>query len=184
LTGPGTTGYYRDMTDKPPAIDYLSVADLILDQQNVRKHSPENVNAIAASLRQFGQQTPIVVDADFVVRKGNGTVMARQQIGWGEVQFIRTKLRGKAARAYSVADNRTGDLSEFDQKALLEELRLLEQEDPNLRAAAGFSEQEVRELEAEIAAAGQSPAEFAKHEVNVKTKVTCPKCGHQISIAR
>ena len=41
----------------------IKITELSLDPSNVRKHSRRNLNAIKASLRKFGQQKPIVVDA-------------------------------------------------------------------------------------------------------------------------
>jgi ParB-like chromosome segregation protein Spo0J len=95
-------------------IERISVADLSLDPSNVRKHSRRNLDAIKASLRKFGQQKPIVVDAKGIVLAGNGTLTAAQELGWTDIDIIRTELAGVEATAFAIADNRTAELAEWD----------------------------------------------------------------------
>jgi ParB-like chromosome segregation protein Spo0J len=92
----------------------IALADLSLDPSNVRKHSRRNLDAIKASLRKFGQQKPIVVDAKGIVLAGNGTLTAAQELGWTEIQIVRTELAGVEATAFAIADNRTAELAEWD----------------------------------------------------------------------
>jgi ParB-like chromosome segregation protein Spo0J len=92
----------------------IAVADLSLDPSNVRKHSRRNLDAIKASLRKFGQQKPIVVDAKGIVLAGNGTLTAAKELGWTEIQIARTELAGVEATAFAIADNRTAELAEWD----------------------------------------------------------------------
>ena len=53
--------------------EIVSIDSLQFDPANVRKHGEKNLATIKASLSRFGQQKPIVVDANGVVRAGNGT---------------------------------------------------------------------------------------------------------------
>jgi len=94
------------------------VKDLTTDPANVRRHSRRNIDAIKASLKRFGQVKPIVVDSKGVVRAGNGTLQAAVDLGWSEVWVIETKLDGAEATAYAIADNRTGELAEWDLESL------------------------------------------------------------------
>ena len=50
------------------------------DPANVRRHGEKNLATIKASLARFGQQKPLVVDADGVVRAGNGTLVAAKAL--------------------------------------------------------------------------------------------------------
>ena len=90
------------------------ITELSLDPSNVRKHSRRNLDAIKASLRKFGQQKPIVVDAKGIVLAGNGTLTAAQELGWTEIEIVRTELAGVEATAFAIADNRTAELAEWD----------------------------------------------------------------------
>ena len=108
------------------------------DEKNARRHSTENINAIASSLREFGQQKPVVVRKSGVLIAGAGTLEAAKRLGWTEIDVVVSMLSASKARAYSIADNRTGDMSEFDDDALLRELRFLV-DDPEIdQLALGF----------------------------------------------
>jgi hypothetical protein len=52
-------------------VETVEISTLSSDPANVRRHSARNVEAVKASLRRFGQQIPLVVDAQNVVRVGN-----------------------------------------------------------------------------------------------------------------
>lgn len=134
-------------TKKKPTtrvIERVSIASLKLDPQNARRHSDVDIAAVAKSLDKFGQQTPIVVDVNGVVVKGNGTMMAAMQLGWTELEVLHTSLSGEALRAYAIADNRTGELSDWDYERLVKQLG--EMEDAELLAATAWSSDEIQEL--------------------------------------
>ena len=124
----------------------ISVADLSLDPSNVRKHSRRNLDAIKASLRKFGQQKPIVVDAKGIVLAGNGTLTAAQELGWTEIQIVRTELAGVEATAFAIADNRTAELAEWEEDKLSQVLQSLKVEDADLLAATGYDAAEVDKM--------------------------------------
>lgn len=117
------------------------------DPANTRKHSRRNLDAIKASLRRFGQQKPIVVDAKGVVLAGNGTLAAATELGWSEIQIVRTALAGVDATAFGIADNRTAELAEWDEN-LADVLASLKAEDFPL-AEIGFDEADLAELAGE-----------------------------------
>ena len=127
-------------------IESIAVADLSLDPSNVRKHSRRNLDAIKASLRKFGQQKPIVVDAKGIVLAGNGTLTAAKELGWTEIQATRTELAGVEATAFAIADNRTAELAEWDEDGLAKVLESLKVEDADLLAATGYDAAEVDKM--------------------------------------
>jgi site-specific DNA-methyltransferase (adenine-specific) len=132
-------------------IESIKVADLSLDPSNVRKHSRRNLDAIKASLRKFGQQKPIVIDAKGIVLAGNGTLTAAQELGWTEIDIIRTELAGVEATAFAIADNRTAELAEWEEDKLAQVLQSLKVEDADLFAATGYDDAEVDKMvEAEV----------------------------------
>jgi DNA modification methylase len=124
----------------------IALADLSLDPSNVRKHSRRNLDAIKASLRKFGQQKPIVVDAKGIVLAGNGTLTAAKELGWTEIQIVRTELAGVEATAFAIADNRTAELAEWDEDGLANVLQSLKVEDADLLAATGYDAAEVDKM--------------------------------------
>jgi len=158
------------------------VSDLTPDPANARKHSERNIEAIAGSLRRFGQQTPIVVDSSGVVRKGNGTLLAAQYLGWSELDAIETDLKGSEATAYAIADNRTAELAEWDDGVLLATLEGLQVDDEDLLEATGFSEEELERLAAASSNdEPEGPEDFPEVDESIETNRECPKCGYRWS---
>ena len=137
--------------------ELVPIDSLTFDPSNVRKHGEQNLATIKASLNRFGQQKPIVVDANGVVRAGNGTLMAAKALGWKEIAVVRSTLAGSEATAYAIADNRTAELAEWDDDALKQTLAALQIEDEDLAVATGF---DAKEIDAMLA-----PDEVAEDEV-------------------
>lgn len=127
-------------------IESRSVADLSNDPANARKHNEANIAAIVASLRRFGQQKPIVIDSNNVVRAGNGTLEAARQLGWDSIQCVVTSLKGSDAIAYAIADNRTAELAEWDEGILGAQLNGLLSESEEIALAAGFTAEEIEAM--------------------------------------
>lgn len=125
-------------------IETCPIATLSPDPANLRKHSQRNLDAIAASLRKFGQQKPLVVDKNNIVLAGNGTLAAAKSIGWTEIKIVRSDLAGVSATAFGIADNRTAELAEWDEK-LGEMLQALKADNVNL-PDIGFDELTLSQL--------------------------------------
>jgi ParB-like chromosome segregation protein Spo0J len=127
----------------PLRIERVPIDSINPDPANVRAHPERNLEAIKGSLARFGQQKPIVVDGDGIVRAGNGTLAAARSLGWTEIDVVRTKLRGADAVAYAIADNRTGDLAEWDPQALHDQVVALPDD---LREVIAFEDDEIAAL--------------------------------------
>lgn len=104
----------------------VEISSLVFDPVNARKHDSRNLEAIKGSLTRFGQQKPIVVDAKGVVLAGNGTLAAAKALGWTEIWVKQSDLDTVNASAYSLADNRTAELAEWDDEILQQQLAALE----------------------------------------------------------
>jgi hypothetical protein len=124
----------------------IKVSDLSADPANARKHDEKNIDSIVASLRRFGQQKPIVIDASKVVRAGSGTLEAAKRIGWETIECVETNLKGSDAIAYAIADNRTAELAEWDPDILAAQLSGLLTDDEALLKSSGFTVDELDEL--------------------------------------
>lgn len=125
-------------------IEKIAIDKLLLDPANARKHGQKNLDSIKGSLAKFGQQKPIVVNADNVIVAGNGTMQAAKELGWKEINIVRTDLKGSDITAFGIADNRTSELAEWDDKVLSELLEGLKAEDFDL-SAIGFNDEDFAE---------------------------------------
>jgi hypothetical protein len=120
------------------------LADLHPDPLNRNTHGERNLGSIQASLVAFGQQKPLVVDHDNVIRAGNGTYLAAIRAGWVAIDIVRTDLVGTELRLYAVADNRTAALAEPDYVGLAEDFRDWQEQgvDQLLLDASGWDQME------------------------------------------
>lgn len=105
------------------AIDYLPLTQLTPYARNSRTHSPEQLTALANSIRAFGFNNPVLVDAEGTIVAGHGRVQAAALAGLDTVPCIRlTHLTEAQRRAYVIADNRLGELSGWDMALLASEV--------------------------------------------------------------
>jgi len=127
-------------------IETVKVGSLTIDPNNARRHSQRNIDAIAKSLQRFGQRRPLVVWRDQVIA-GNGTLQAAIGIGWQVVDITRCPddWTKDEAQAYAIADNRIGELAEWDNETLL---GILGELDDDLIAATGFDDPELEDINA------------------------------------
>lgn len=102
---------------------------------------------MAASIRRFGFNQPILALEDGTIVAGHGRFAAAALIGLESVPVITlSDLNPEEARAYCLADNRLADLADWDEDLLIEELNNLGDTNPELVEAAGWSEAEVAYL--------------------------------------
>lgn len=127
-------------------IDY-PIKKLRPHPKNARLHDSTNIKAIMQSLKVYKQRTPIVVwgKQNYVV-KGCGTLEAAKKLGWKTIQIVRAdNFSETEILSYSLADNKTTDLSEFDFEKVGELLRDLSARDEDL-SVTGFQDYEVTPL--------------------------------------
>jgi DNA modification methylase len=119
------------------------VVDLIPYVNNARTHSEQQVLQIAASIKEFGFNSPVLVDGENGIIAGHGRVMAAKKLGLDEVPTIELKhLTKTQKKAYILADNRLALNSGWDNDLLALELQKLEEEGFNLELL-GFDNTEL-----------------------------------------
>lgn len=100
----------------------MSIADIKPYENNPRKND-KAVDAVAASIKKFGWKNPIIVDADNVIIAGHTRYNAAKKLKLETVPCIRaTDLTEEQAKAYRLADNKTGELATWDDGLLKVEL--------------------------------------------------------------
>lgn len=104
-------------------IELVPIDSVLQDPENARLHSTEQLRYIAASLKRFKQQKPIVVGKDNVIIAGNGTHLAAKILNWKDILIIRSELSMEEARAYGIADNQIPLHSEWDVESLSKHLK-------------------------------------------------------------
>ena len=131
---------------KFPQYKTVPTASLIPYVRNARTHSPDQVDKIAASIREFGFLNPIITDGQNGIVAGHGRVMAAQKLGLDTLPTIdAAHLTEAQRRAYMLADNRTALDAGWDNDLLKIELQDLEAEGFDL-TLTGFDLGEIAAL--------------------------------------
>src|ERR1035437_8838945 len=82
------------------------------------------VDAVAASLREFGFRQPIVCDSEMVIIVGHTRWKAAKKLGLTKVPVhVAKDLTPTQIKAYRIADNKTNELAEWDMDLLPIEIR-------------------------------------------------------------
>ena len=124
----------------------VPVAKLVPYVNNARTHSPEQINKLRSSLREFGFINPVIIDRDFGVIAGHGRILAAKEEGITEVPCVfADHLTDAQKKAYIIADNRMAMDAGWDEELLRVEIEALQAEDFDL-ALTGFDEKELSKL--------------------------------------
>jgi DNA modification methylase len=108
-------------------------SELIFDPANARRHPEPNLEALKGSLRVYGQRKPVVVNRRTrIIEAGNGTLQAARALGWSHLAVVYVDDDPMTAAGFSIADNRTAELAEWDRAALDKLLSELKTDDPVL----------------------------------------------------
>lgn len=163
-------------------LEQIALEALIPYARNARKHSDEQVAQLAASIREFGFNAPVLVDAENGIIAGHGRVLAARKLGLESVPCLRLNhLSDTQRRAYILADNRLAELGGgWDEEMLGIELSDLRETDFDLDLV-GFDgaaiERFLNPPEPQQANV-ESPEDFPEVDESIKTEHQCPKCGY------
>lgn len=101
--------------------------DDVKPYENNPRFNDKAVDAVAASIKEFGFKVPIVVDKNNVIVAGHTRLKAAQKLGLEEVPVIvADDLTEEQIKAFRLADNKVSELAEWDFSKLEEELAGLE----------------------------------------------------------
>jgi len=106
-----------------------SISSLQPDHKNARRRTDRSAQLIGESLQKYGAARSIVIDEDNRILAGNGTIEGAKKAGIKNVRIIETDgseiiavqrigLTEDEKIGLALADNRTSDLSEWDQEML------------------------------------------------------------------
>ncbi len=124
----------------------VPIGKLVPYVNNARTHSPEQINKLRSSLREFGFINPVIIDRDFGVIAGHGRILAAKEEGITEVPCVfADHLNEAQKKAYIIADNRMAMDAEWDEELLRVEIEALQAEAFDL-SLTGFDDKELSDL--------------------------------------
>jgi DNA modification methylase len=140
-------------------VERRSVGDLVPYARNARTHSPEQVDQIAGSIKEWGWTVPVLVDEEGGLIAGHGRVMAAKKLGLQEIPVMVASGWSEAQkRAYVLADNKLALNAGWDNDLLKVELEGLKELDFDLDLT-GFGADELAVLLAEKTEGNTDPDE-------------------------
>ena len=122
------------------------IDDLVPYASNARTHSPQQIEQIARSIREFGFVNPVLVSSDGGIIAGHGRVLAARSLGMREVPTLDVHwLTPQQRRAYILADNQLALNAGWDESLLQQELGALREIGFDL-TVLGFADERLDDL--------------------------------------
>ncbi len=127
-------------------VERWPIEKLVPYARNARTHADEQVSQIAASIKEWGWTTPVLVDETGGIIAGHGRTLAAQRLKMTDVPVMVAKGWSDAKkRAYVIADNKLALNAGWDNEMLALELGELQGMDFDLNLT-GFSAEEIAAL--------------------------------------
>jgi len=127
-------------------VERWSIDKLTPYARNSRTHSDEQISQLAASIKEWGWTTPVLVDEDGSIIAGHGRTLAAQRLKMTEVPVMVAKGWSDAKkRAYIIADNKLALNAGWDNELLALEFSELQGMDFDLDLT-GFTADEIAAL--------------------------------------
>lgn len=147
---------------------YLAdINDLIPYIRNARTHSESQIAQIAASIKEFGFLSPILIAEDNTILAGHGRLAAARKLGLKQVPCVKeSHLTETQRRAYIIADNKLSLNAGWDEDMLAIELSELQGADFDLDIL-GFDE-------SELASIFEEDKEIKEDDFNVEEELNKP----------
>lgn len=137
------------MPESEPAAVWLPITDLKPWDKNPRRNA-EAVAKVADSIQRFGFGAPIIArEADRTIIAGHTRWLAAKKLGLQRVPVRLLALDPADAQLLALADNKLGEIAEWDDEALARLLADLKSQDVDL-SASGFDGKEIDQLLAEL----------------------------------
>lgn len=155
-------------------VESWAVERLIPYERNTKKHPEEQIEKLAKSLKEFGWDQPIVVDADGVIIKGHGRRLAALHLGLKKVPVVkRDDLTPEQVKALRIADNK---VAETDHDVAMLEQELRELQDVEFDMSDFLNERELEFLMDDLGTISESDiSDDLAEEVEEKNKGTSDK---------
>ena len=115
----------------------MNIIDLKIDDLKPYENNPrinkDAIEPVANSIEEFGFKVPIIVDRNNVIIAGHTRLLAAKKLGLNVVPcLIADDLTEEQVKAFRLADNKVGEIAEWDFEKLEEELKLISEIDMSL----------------------------------------------------
>ncbi len=169
-----------DPTPNDAAATWEATESLVPWDMNPRKNDGAPVEAVKQSIRRFGFAAPIIaLEGSRMIVAGHTRWKAATDLGLANVPVRFVDLDEGEAVALALADNKLGEMAEWDDDALAE---ILADFDRSNLSELGWGESELKALldteDFEEVVWKEFDETIADEEEDDGKPVTCPDCGH------
>jgi hypothetical protein len=163
----------KDSRTRPIAMEWVSLGKLKPDPTNARKHSRQQIRKLARDIQKNSFINPILITQDGDIVAGHARLEAAVLAGLSEVPVIRLNLTKAEAKIRNIWDNKSSDLSHFDDQML--GLALQELVDFHIDIEdTGFS---IGEADLLIEGVSVSRADLADNDIPAPSRIALSKVG-------
>ena len=154
----------------------VAIEELKPNPQNPNTHPKEQVELLAQIIKKTGWRSPITVSTlSGMIVKGHGRLMAAELLGCKTVPVDFQDYENESLElADLMADNRIAELSEIDNKKLLNLFEEFDSGEVEF-SLSGYDEKFYKEL-------AHSFDEYGKEEKTKQKTIKCPNCGLEIEV--
>ena len=99
-------------------VEEVRIDEISNHPSNPKIHPDKQIRLLQESIKKFGWTNPVILSADNTILAGHARVRAAIEQGHDTVPCIKTKLQGKEADAYLIADNRLTEIAQYDRDIL------------------------------------------------------------------
>ena len=166
--------------------------------RNARKND-KTIEALKVSIKKYGYNQLVTVDADNVIITGHARYKALMQLGYDEIKVqILDHLTEKEVKEYRIADNKTHELTMWDNEALVLEMREIDNVEemqnyfPNinlnnwLEDSVGFNINDLtsEDYKTKEQKMGNVMTEINQGHLDQTIDVMCPHCMEEFSLKK
>ena len=142
----------------------------LIPYENNPRINDEAVKYVAESIKQFGWKVPMVIDENNIIVSGHTRYKAAQELGIEEVPcIIADDLTEEQIKAFRLADNKVGEIAQWDMGKLELELEELDFD------MGDFGFIELADLDVDNFFEDAEPK--AEEEPEEEKEIQCPHCG-------
>ena len=133
----------------------MNIIEMSVDELTPYENNPRNnddaVQYVANSIQEFGFKVPIVIDKDNVIVAGHTRLKAAKMLGLDKVPVIvADDLTENQVKAFRLADNKVGELADWDFSKLEEELAEIDDIDMSDFGFDEYAKSEKKEKEVNL----------------------------------
>jgi hypothetical protein len=157
-------------------VERWSIDKLTPYARNSRTHSDEQISQLAASIKEWGWTTPVLVDEDGSIIAGHGRTLAAQRLKMTEVPVMVAKGWSDAKkRAYVIADNKLAMNAGWDPEMLKVELGALDAEGFNLELTGFTGDDLTQAMFGNLATDGTADELSENYSRKIEAPIYTPK---------